>query len=379
MKYYIIAGEASGDLHASKLMNGLKARDASAEFRCWGGSQMENAGGTIVKHYRDLAFMGFQEVALNIRTILRNIRFCKDDLIAWNPDAVILVDYPGFNMRIAEFAKAKGYKVFYYISPQVWAWKKRRVHKIHKNTDLAFVVLPFEKEFHAGYGYHVEYTGHPMPDSMDLEAKIDEAAFRKTHDLGEKPIIALVPGSRKQELKRILPFMLKITERFADYQFVIAGVPTLKKDFYKKLVKDFPVKIVFGQTYDLLKISRAAAVKSGTVTLETAMLGVPQVVCYRMSFISALIAWMLVNVKFISLVNLILDRKAVAELIQYKFTADTLSRELGPLLPDGEARTRMLNDYKELLKRVGPPGASDRAAALICEKMKELGRVKSEK
>ena len=370
MKYYIIAGEASGDLHASKLMNGLKARDAQAEFRCWGGSQMEQAGGTIVKHYRDLAFMGFLEVALNIRTILRNIKFCKDDLISWNPDAVILVDYPGFNMRIAEFAKAKGFKVFYYISPQVWAWKKRRVHKIHKNTDLAFVVLPFEKEFHAGYGYHVEYTGHPMPDSMDLEAKIDEAAFRKTHALGEKPIIALVPGSRKQELKRILPFMLQITSRFSDYQFVIAGVSTLKKDFYKKLVGDYPVKIVYGQTYDLLRISRAAAVKSGTVTLETAMLGIPQVVCYRMSFISALIAWMLVNVKYISLVNLILDRKAVAELIQYKFTADTLTRELSPLLTEGAERSRMLNDYKELLVKVGTPGASDRAAALISEKLK---------
>jgi len=370
MRYYIIAGEASGDLHASKLMNGLKARDPQAEFRCWGGSKMEESGGKIVKHYRDLAFMGFQEVALNIKTILRNIKFCKDDLIVWNPDAVILVDYPGFNMRIAEFAKARGFKVFYYISPQVWAWKKRRVHKIHKNTDLAFVVLPFEKEFHAGYGYHVEYTGHPMPDSMDLDAKIDEAEFRKTNDLGEKPIIALIPGSRKQELKRILPFMLKITERFADYQFVIAGVPTLKKNFYKKLVGDYPVKTVFGQTYDLLRVSRAAAVKSGTVTLETAMLGIPQVVCYRMSFISALIAWMLVNVKFISLVNLILDRKAVAELIQYKFTADTLAHELSPLLTEGVERSRMLNDYKELLEKVGPPGASDRAAALISEKLK---------
>jgi len=370
MKYYIIAGEASGDLHASKLMNGIKARDTKAEFRCWGGEQMKQAGGTIVKHYRELAFMGFQEVVLNIRTIARNIRFCKEDIMAWNPDALILVDYPGFNMRIAEFAKAKGYKVFYYISPQVWAWKKHRVHKLHRNTDLAFVVMPFEKDFHAKYGYKVEFTGHPMPDSMDLNAKIDEAAFRKRHDLGEKPIIALIPGSRKQELHRILPHMLKITERFGDYQFVVAGVSSLGEKFYKKNIKNYPVKVVYGQTYDLLRISRAAAVKSGTVTLETAMLGVPQVVCYRFSFLTALIAWMVVHVKYISLVNLILDRKVVAELIQYKFTADTLSRELAPLLPDGEARSRMLNDYKELLQRVGPPGASDRAAEIMVEKLR---------
>ena len=369
MKYYIIAGEASGDLHASKLMNGIKTRDTEAEFRCWGGEQMKQAGGTIVKNYRELAFMGFQEVILNIRTILNNIKFCKDDILEWDPDAVILVDYPGFNMRIADFAKTKGYKVFYYISPQVWAWKKHRVHKLHRITDMAFVVMPFEKDFHAKYGYKVEFTGHPMPDSMDLNAKIDEAAFRKTYDLGEKPIIALIPGSRKQELHRILPHMLKITERFSDYQFVIAGVPELGEKFYSKLIKNTTVKVVYGQTYDLLRISRAAAVKSGTVTLETAMLGVPQVVCYRFSFISALVAWIVVHVKYISLVNLILDRRVVAELIQYKFTADTLSRELAPLLPDGDARSRMLDDYKELRERVGPPGASDRAAALIVDKL----------
>lgn len=369
MKYYIIAGEASGDLHASKLMNGIKARDAQAEFRCWGGEYMQEAGGTIVKNYHELAFMGFQEVILNIRTVLRNIRFCKEDITAWNPDAVILVDYPGFNMRIAEFAKANGFKVFYYISPQVWAWKKHRVHKLHRNTDLAFVVMPFEKDFHARYGYHVEFTGHPMPDSMDMNAKIDEAAFRRNNLLGEKPIIALIPGSRKQELHRILPHMLKITERFIDYQFVIAGVPTLGEKFYVKLIKNYPVKVVYGQTYDLLRVSRAAAVKSGTVTLETAMLGVPQVVCYRFSFLTALVAWIVVHVKYISLVNLILDRKVVAELIQYKFTAETLSRELAPLLPDGEARSRMLNDYKELLSRVGPPGASDRAASIMVENL----------
>lgn len=369
MKYYIIAGEASGDLHASKLMKGISKRDAQAEFRCWGGEHMKDAGGTIVKHYREMSFMGFQEVILNIRTILHNISLCKADITDWKPDAVILVDYPGFNMRIAKFAKAEGYKVFYYISPQVWAWKKYRVHELHRNTDLAFVVMPFEKEFHASYGYHVEFTGHPMPDSMDLNAKIDEVAFRKMHDLGEKPIIALVPGSRKQELHRILPYMLKTAERFSDYQFVIAGVTTLGEKFYSKLIRNTPVKVIYGQTYDLLRISRAAAVKSGTVTLETAMLGVPQVVCYRFSFLSALAAGLVVHVKYISLVNLILDRKAVTELIQFKFTADSLSRELSLILPDGDARTRMLNDYKELRTLVGLPGASDRAAAIMVENL----------
>jgi len=375
MKYYIIAGEASGDLHASKLMNGIRKRDSQAEFRCWGGEKMKEAGGTIVKHYRELAFMGFLEVIQNLRTILNNIRFCKDDITAWNPDAVVLVDYPGFNMRIAKFAKAKGYKVFYYISPQIWAWKKYRVHELHRNTDLAFVVMPFEKEFHAQYGYHVEFTGHPLPDSMDLNAEIDEAAFRKIHKLGEKPIIALIPGSRKQELHRILPYMLKTAERFNDYQFVIAGVPSLGEKFYTKLIKNTPVKVVYGQTYDLLRVSRAAAVKSGTVTLETAMLGVPQVVCYRFSLISALAAGIFVRVKYISLVNLILDRKVVTELIQFKFTADSLSRELSLLLSDGETRSRLLNDYKELRKLVGLPGASDRAAAVMVENLQ--GKVKS--
>ena len=370
MKYYIIAGEASGDLHASKLMNGLKVRDTQAEFRCWGGTKMAEAGGTIVKHYRELSFMGFQEVILNLRTILHNIQTCKNDILEWKPDAVILVDYPGFNMRIAKFAKARGFKVFYYISPQIWAWKKHRVHQIHRDTDLAFVILPFEKAFHAKYGYHVEYTGHPMPDSMDLEEKIDEAAFRAKNGLNEKPVITLIPGSRKQELHRILPQMLKITDRFPEYQFVIAGVPALGDKFYIRMIKNTQVKVVYNQTYDLLRISRAAAVKSGTVTLETAMLGVPQVVCYKFSFISALAAWLVVHVKYISLVNLILDRKAVTELIQYKFTPGNLSHELARLLPDGEARSQMLNDYKELLTLVGPPGASDRAAEIMINKLK---------
>lgn len=370
MKYYLIAGEASGDVHASKLMKGLITGDPEAEFRCWGGENMEAAGGTIVKHYRDLAYMGFQEVVLNLRKILGNIRFCKQDILTWKPDVVILIDYPGFNMRIAEFAKKNGFKVFYYIAPQVWAWKKRRVHKLHKNNDLTFVVMPFEKDFHARYGYKAEFTGHPMPDSLDLDDKIDDKKFRASNGLNDKPIIALVPGSRKQELQRILPHMLKASIYFPDYQFVIAGVKTIQPELYQKITEKYPVRIVFNQTYDLLKTARAAAVKSGTVTLETAMLNVPEVVCYRFSLLSALLAGIFVHVKFISLVNIILDRKAVAELIQFKFTAETLKKELKLILPDGENRTRILSDYTELRALVGQPGASERAARVMIEHLK---------
>lgn len=370
MKYYIIAGEASGDLHASKLMRGIRESDPGAEFRCWGGEQMEAAGGTVVKHYHELAFMGFTEVILNIRTIFRNIRFCKEDILQWKPDAVILVDYPGFNMRIAEFAKTHGFKVYYYIAPQIWAWKKHRIHKLHRYTDLTFVVMPFEVDFHKSYGYKAEFTGHPLPDSIDLNAKIDEAGFRKANGLSEKPVIAIVPGSRKQELKRILPPMLKITERFSDYQFVIAGVASIPESFYARLIKNHPVKVIYGRTYDLLRVARAAAVKSGTVTLETAILGVPEVVCYRFGLLSALAAGLVVRVKFISLVNLILDRKAVPELIQFNFTPDALSRELALILPDGAPRSKMLDDYKELREKVGSAGASARAAAIMVENLK---------
>jgi len=370
MKYYIIAGEASGDLHASKLMLGIRESDPGAEFRCWGGEQMQAAGGTVVKHYHELAFMGFSEVIFNIRTIYHNIQFCKEDILEWNPDAVILVDYPGFNMRIAEFAKTKGYKVYYYIAPQVWAWKKHRIHKLHRYTDLTFVVMPFEVGFHKSYGYKAEFTGHPLPDSIDIHARIDEAGFRKTFGLNDKPIIAIVPGSRKQELKRILPPMLKTTGRFADYQFVIAGVASIPENFYTRLIKNYPVKVIYGRTYDLLRVARAAAVKSGTVTLETAMLGVPEVVCYRFSLISALVAGLVVRVKYISLVNLILDRKAIPELIQFKFTPDALSRELALILPDGAARSKMLDDFKELREKVGTAGASARAAAIMVENLK---------
>lgn len=376
MKYYVIAGEASGDVHASKLMQGIVARDANAEFRCWGGEKMESAGGRIVKHYKDLAFMGFLEVILNLRTISANLRFCKNDILKWKPDAIILVDYPGFNMRIAKFAKKNGFKVFYYIAPQVWAWKKHRVHAIHRDTDLAFVVMPFEKDFYASFGYDVAYVGHPMPDSIDLTKPINTAEFRFKNKLSEKPIIAILPGSRKQELHRILPHMLGVIGNFPDYQFVIAGVNSLGSEFYQKIVGVKPVNVVFGQTHNLLRMADAAIVTSGTATLETALLNVPQVVCYRMSFLTAIVAWMLVNVKYISLVNLILDKGAVKELIQYKFTSATLTKELTPLLKHSNSRLNMLADYDLLREKIGNAGASDRAAALIMHKILEVSSKK---
>lgn len=365
MKYYVIAGEASGDVHASKLMKGISANDAEAEFRCWGGDKMQAAGGEIVKHYKDLAFMGFIEVLLNLRTITKNLRFCKSDIMQWKPDAIILVDYPGFNMRIAKFAKKLNLKVYYYIAPQVWAWKKRRVHSMHRDTDLAFVVMPFEKDFYASFGYKVEFTGHPMPDSIDLNKTVNFAEFCTQNALSNKPIIALIPGSRKQELHRILPYMLGVVNRFPDYQFVIAGVNSLGIDFYNKIVGKHPVKVVFGQTHDLLRVSHAAAVTSGTATLETALLNVPQVVCYRMAFLTAIVAWMLVNVKYISLVNLILDKPTVKELIQYKFTSSTLADELSQILEPSHKREEMLQDYSILREKVGTGGASLKASDLI--------------
>lgn len=369
MKYYVIAGEASGDVHASRLMQGIRRNDPEAVFRCWGGEKMQSESGEIVKHYKDLAFMGFLEVLLNIRTIAANLRFCKSDILEWNPDALILVDYPGFNMRIARFAKQQGLKVYYYIAPQVWAWKKNRVHAIHRDTDLAFVVMPFEKDFYASHGYKVEFTGHPMPDSIDIDKRGDFNAFCSKNGLSSKPIIAILPGSRKQELRRILPNMLGIVKHFSDYQFVIAGVNTLGIEYYKKFSSLPDVKIVFGQTHDLLRVSKAAVVTSGTATLETALLKVPQVVCYRMAFLTALVAWILVNVKYISLVNLILDKPAVKELIQYRFTSNTLAVELKPLLGNTPERENMLNDYEMLRQKVGNGGASLRAADLIWENL----------
>lgn len=364
MKYYIIAGEASGDLHGSNLMKALKQKDSTAEFRFWGGDLMAQQGGTLVKHYRDLAFMGFLEVAMNLRTILNNIKFCKEDIKNNRPDVLILVDYPGFNLRIAKFAKELGIKVVYYISPQLWAWKEGRVEIIKKYVDEMMVILPFEEDFYTKHGVHSHFVGHPLLDAISTLQNIDVEEFKKENDLNEKEIIALLPGSRKQEVEKMLEMMLSVRSYFKEYQFVIAGAPSLPKEFYQSYV-DENVHFVSNKTYDLLRCSKAALVTSGTATLETALLNVPEVVCYRGSKISYAIAKRLVkNIKYISLVNLIMDREVVKELIQNDLNTNNLVEELKKIL-ETEKRTQLLRDYDLLREKLGGKGASENAADVI--------------
>lgn len=364
MKYYIIAGEASGDLHGSNLMKELKAKDTQAEFRFWGGDLMQQQGGALVKHYKDLAFMGFSEVLMNLKTILGNISFCKKDIQQYKPDAVILVDYPGFNLRIAEFVKDLGIKVYYYISPQIWAWKTGRVHKIKKLVDRMFVILPFEKDFYARYDYKVDFVGHPLLDAMKDLPEINLEKFKSEHGLDERNVIALLPGSRKQEIRKKLPIMLSVEKDFPEHQFVIAGAPALDLEFYKE-IGGSQIKIISNKTYDLLRVSEAALVTSGTATLETALLNIPEVVCYKGSRISYEIGKRVVkHIKFISLVNLIMDKEAVKELIQRELNTQNLKYELSKILTEPK-RSQVLNDYRELRQKLGGQGASERTAELI--------------
>lgn len=365
LKYYIIAGEASGDLHASNLMKSLKKKDPAAEFRFWGGDLMADVAEiSPVKHYKSLAFMGFLEVAKNLKTILRNIRFCKQDIHNYKPDVLVLVDYPGFNLRIAEFAKALGIKVIYYISPQLWAWKEGRVEKIKNFVDEMLVILPFEKEFYRKHEVDAHFVGHPLLDAITDLPTIDLQKFRSEHDLNEKEIIALLPGSREQEVKKMLKLMLSVRPYFKNYQFVIAGAPSLPRAFYEKYV-DENVHFVSNKTYDLLRISKAALVTSGTATLETALLNIPEVVCYRSSRISYEIGKRVVkNIKYISLVNLIMDQEIVTELIQRQLNTKNLVKELNLVL-EGDSRQKMLDDFELLRQKLGGKGASDHAAEII--------------
>ncbi|MDP3352493.1 MAG: lipid-A-disaccharide synthase [Flavobacteriaceae bacterium] len=368
MKYYIIVGEASGDLHASNLMKSLKKDDSEAEFRFWGGDLMQAQGGTLVKHYRDLAFMGFAEVIMNLRTILKNITLCKQDVLDYKPDILILVDYPGFNMRIAEFAKKNKIPVHYYISPQIWAWKENRIHKIKRDVDEMYVILPFEKPFYEDkHQFPVHFVGHPLLDAISNKLSPSEEEFRKTHHLGEKPIIALLPGSRKQEINKMLSVMLEMIEDFPTYQFVIAGAPSQEFEFYQPFLKNYNVKFISNKTYDLLANSYAAIVTSGTATLETALFKVPQIVCYKANSISYMIAKRLVNLKFISLVNLIMDKEVVTELLQDDFNPKRLKVELQKILDENHRKEIFMN-YFELEKMLGGKGASDRIAKLITSK-----------
>ncbi len=365
MRYYIIAGEASGDMHAANLMKSLKALDPKAHFRCWGGDRMQQAGGELVKHYRELAFMGFLEVAVHLRTILGNLRICREDILAYRPDVLILVDYPGFNLRIAGFAREQGIRVVYYISPQVWAWKKSRVYGIRKNVGLMLVILPFEKEFYARYDYPVEFVGHPLLDAVGGKAAFGNTnGFREHNGLSDKPIIALLPGSRKQEISRMLPLMARMAGYFTGYQFVIAGAPSMEPGFYSESGRSAGLPVVFDQTHELLRHARAALVTSGTATLETALFGVPQVVCYRGSAVSFAIARRIVDVKYISLPNLVMDRQVVRELIQNDFHEEELRKELEMLMNE-ENRQRIMHDYRELREKLGGEGASLRAAERI--------------
>jgi lipid-A-disaccharide synthase len=370
MKYYIIAGEASGDLHGSNLIREIKKLDNIADIRCWGGDLMERAGATLVKHYRELAFMGFIEVVKNIRTIISNLKFCKQDITAFRPDVIVLIDYPGFNLRIAEWAKENGFRVVYYISPQVWAWKESRVKKIRRNVDKMLVILPFEKSFYNKWQYEVEYVGHPLADVVDsAQNEIEPLPGAILSPLNEDKIIALLPGSREQEVAKKLPVMLEVSKSFPDYRFIIANAPSLNDAFYERFMQPYEnVRSIRNKTYQLLLQSKAALVTSGTATLETALFGVPQVVCYKGSNISYQIAKRLVKVKYISLVNLIMDRPVVKELIQDEMTVENVTVELTKILKDQEVISTMKRDYAALKKLLSEGGhASEKAAKSIVE------------
>ena len=369
MKYYLIAGEASGDLHGANLMRALQQIDPEAEFRFWGGDRMEAVGGKLIKHYRDLAFMGFWEVVTNLRTILRNIDFCKRDIIQFQPDAIIFIDYPGFNMRIAKWAKQQGIPTHYYISPQIWAWKENRIKAIKRDVDAMYVILPFEKDFYEEkHQYPVHFVGHPLLDAIAARKEVSEEVFKRENGLDERPIIALLPGSRKQEIAQMLSVMLSVVGSYHQYQFVIAGAPSLGYDFYKQFIKEENVHFVSGKTYDLLSHSHAALVTSGTATLETALFRVPEVVCYRGNWISYQIAKRVISLKYISLVNLIMDAPVVTELIQGDLNTRNLKTELNKLL-NADYREKLLKDYEALREKLGNEGASERTAQAIYDSL----------
>lgn len=384
MKYYLIAGEASGDLHASHLMRALKEQDTQAEFRFFGGDMMAAEGGTLVRHYRDLAYMGFVQVALHLRTILNGMKQCQQDILSWSPDVVILVDYPGFNLKIARFIKQhfsalgeKGIPVFYYISPKIWAWKEHRIKAIRRDVDELFSILPFEVDFfEKKHNYPIHYVGNPTVDEVDayLRANSENSSnprvprAPKISRTPGKPIIALLAGSRRQEVKDNLTRMIEAARPYADrYELVLAGAPGLTPDDYRPYLNDVPVTILYGQTYDILHHATAALVTSGTATLETALFRVPQVVCYYINFgriVSAIRPYFL-KVKYVSLVNLIADSEVVPELVADGMTVENCRRHLASILPGGSAREAQLAGYEEMARRLGAPGAPRRAAELI--------------
>ena len=375
MRYYLIVGEASGDLHASNLMRALKEQDSEAEFRFFGGDLMSAVGGTRVKHYKELAYMGFIPVLLHLRTIFKNMDHCKADIVEWNPDVVILVDYPGFNLKIAEYVKKHtSIPVYYYISPKIWAWKEYRIKNIKRDVDELFSILPFEVDFFKGHQYPIHYVGNPCVDAVDTFQKTDPESFEdftKDNGLSEKPIIALLAGSRKQEIKDNLPDMLEAAKPFVgEYQLVLAGAPGIDPTYYKKYVgQEVSVQIIFGQTYRLLQQAKAALVTSGTATLETALFRVPQAVCYYTP-VGKLISFLrrhILKVKYISLVNLVANKEIVKELVADTMTVANVRSELNSLLKDADYRGQMLQEYDRMIKILGPAGASHQAASKMIE------------
>ena len=373
MKYYIIAGEASGDLHGSNLIKALKGADSGADIRCWGGDLMQAEGGVLVKHYQETAFMGLFEVIAHAGTIKKNFDFCYNDILEFAPDVVILIDYWGFNSRIAKFAKSHGIKVFFYISPKVWIWKESRVKKIKQVIDRMFVIFPFEKEWYAKrHQYEVDYAGNPLIDAIE-ERKLSLCSreeFIKRNNLSQEPIIALLPGSRKQEVSRLLPIMTSIVEKFPGYQFVIAGTSAFDANYYNKHMVDKKATFVVNQTYELLYHAHSAVVASGTATLETALFNVPQVVCYRINTATFVLGKPFIPVKYFSLVNIIMDEEVVKELLQYNLVRD-ISNELSRIINDQEYRQKMLAKYQELRDKCGGTGASKRVGELMVKYLKK--------
>jgi len=370
MRYYLIAGEASGDLHASNLMKAFKAQDAEADFRYWGGDLMKAQGGTLVRHYKDTAVMGLWDVLMNLNSIKKNFKLCQDDLLAYQPDVLVLVDYAGFNLRMAKFAHDNNLLVYYYISPKLWAWNQKRVKKIKANVDRMFTILPFETKFFESHGVEVQYSGNPVLDAIHNRENKDESFedFTQRNQLDARPKVALLAGSRTGEIKMILPDMLEMVEKYPQFQFVIAGAPSFSEEEYKPFIGNKDVAVVSGQTYQLVQQSRAALVTSGTATLETALLNCPQVVCYKMwggGFTNFVAKKLIIKVPYISLVNLVLDKAAVLELFQSDFSLEKLDRELGALLEDSPRRAEMLSDYEELHRRMGSHGSSYRTAELM--------------
>jgi lipid-A-disaccharide synthase len=365
MRYYLIAGEASGDLHGANLMKALKEKDPQAEFRFFGGDLMLAEGGTLVQHYSTMAYMGFVEVLMNLRTILNNMKICKLDIAGWQPDVVILIDFPGFNLKIAEFAKARGLLTCYYISPKVWAWNQKRVFKIKKVVDHLFCILPFEVAFFKQFDMQVDYVGNPLLDAVSAFAP--DPHFLQEHQLQDKKLVALLPGSRQQEISRLLPEMVKVARRYPQYQFVVAGAPSFQMAYYEQFLDGTGLPLVFNATYDLLFNAHAAIVASGTATLETALFNIPQVVVYKANQIMVSAARIFLKIKYISLVNLIMDKRVVQELIQQECNTDTIGAELEKLTQKGVYRQQMLDNYQQLHLLMGKPGASAKAASLILQ------------